>query len=264
MGGRAPIWLSFLSPRASLNVIFRPAHGSELHPYLAHDRLGPCLALTGRPWQNCLSSRTFYISCHGLDTGLLTGACSCRNTHTVVLHLVSGSVTGFVVAVASSSVRSIRVPLFFLKAFTISSVSCWAMCPTPCFLSSEMVAILTAFSRVRFSAVTHFLSTSCLPMLATNCCRISASNFLNWQFLVSCLGRMANSFAVSLSCLKAHRITITSVNTTVFVYTNSATASFVSRRTCRSCPLSCSLTLIVSTWSSGLWVGGLRADQINK
>jgi hypothetical protein len=32
---------------------------------------------------------------------------------------------------------------------------------------------VTVFSRVRFSAVTHFLSTSCLPMLATNCWRIS-------------------------------------------------------------------------------------------
>ena len=122
-----------------------------------------------------------------------------------------------------------------LKAFTVSSLSCWAMCPTPCFLSSfsvgacrpfrlasrfsRVVAISMAFSRVRFSAVTHFLSTSCLPMLATNCCRISDSNSLNWQFLASCLRRMANSFAVSPSCLDARRKTITSVNTTVFGFT---------------------------------------------
>ncbi len=101
-----------------------------------------------------------YIPCHGLDTGILTGACSCRNTHTVVLHLVSGFVTGLVVAVASSSVRSIGVPLFFLKAFTISSLSCWALCPTPCFLSSEMLANLTAFYFVESRLLTPWIGSS--------------------------------------------------------------------------------------------------------
>ncbi len=36
---------------------------------------------------------------------------SCHNTHAVVLHLVSGFVTGLVVVVAASSVRSIGFPL---------------------------------------------------------------------------------------------------------------------------------------------------------
>ncbi len=71
-------------------------------------------ARTGRSLQNGSASRTFYIPFNGLDTGLLTAACSCLNTHTQLSFILPRppvSVTILVVAVASSSVRSIGVPL---------------------------------------------------------------------------------------------------------------------------------------------------------
>jgi hypothetical protein len=68
---------------------------------------------------------------------------TCRNTLTVVRHLASAyglrhqfGCSGCLLLCSLHSEFLCVLIWACLKAFTVSSLSCWPLCPTPCFLSS--------------------------------------------------------------------------------------------------------------------------------